>query len=340
MPARFGILPAGSAQYPPATPPTQCVDDVLHEVRLARDLGLDGVFFAQHFLSDPFYTLQSIPLIGRVTPESGNLTLGATIVLLALLNPVEVAEYITTLDAITNGRMVLGVGLGYREIELEAFGLERKNLLSRFEESLEVLKMVLTNETVNFDGKFFRLKNVKVSLRPIQRPRPQIWLAADSDAAVKRAARYGDTWIAPPHNSFNTLQRQLSIFKSERDAARLAHPSAMPLRRELYLDNDRDKARKEAEPFVMNKFKVLREWGQDKAVPKGDEFTASYDEFVSSFRFIIGTPDDCIDVLSKLYDAGFNYFLFRTKWPGLDSQLSRKTIQLLGEKVVPYFRQK
>lgn len=340
MQIKFGILPAGSAQYTPDIPSEVCVADTLEQVRLAKDVGLDGVFFAQHFLSDPFYTFQSIPLIGRVAPESGTMTLGATILLLALLNPVEVAEYIATLDAISNGRMVLGVGLGYRKVELQAFGIQRQQLLSRFEESLQVLKLVLENDIVNFVGNYFRLENVKISLRALQKPRPQIWLAADNDPGVKRAARHGDTWIAPPHTSLDTLERQLTLFKSERTAARLPQPETMPIRRELHLNNDRDRAENEATTYVMNKFRVLRDWGQDKAVPKGDEFDISFDKFVNSSRFIIGTPDDCVEVLSRLGDLGFNYFIFRTQWPGMDSSLSVKTIKLLGEKVVPYFKSK
>ncbi len=102
----------------------------LEQVRFVRDAGFHSVFAGQHFLPAPFQMLQPVPLLGRLAAETGDMRVGAGILLLPLLNPVEVAEQAATLDVITGGRFVLGVGLGYRSEETAAFGAPERRAAS------------------------------------------------------------------------------------------------------------------------------------------------------------------------------------------------------------------
>ena len=133
MAPRFGIFL--SAQHPPAMAPAQIARDCCEQVRLARELGFDDVSAGQHFLTQPYQMLQTVPLLARIAAEAGEMRVGTGILLLTLLNPVEVAENAATLDAITGGRFVLGLGLGYRQEENDAFGLPEKRL-AVFEQKL------------------------------------------------------------------------------------------------------------------------------------------------------------------------------------------------------------
>ena len=117
---RFGLLL--SAQHPPGVP-AAAVRVHLEQVEAARNLGFTSVWVPQHFLSHPFQMFQSVPLLARVAAAAEGMTIGTSVVLLTLLNPVEVAENAATLDAIADGRFVLGVGLGYRTIENAAIGI-------------------------------------------------------------------------------------------------------------------------------------------------------------------------------------------------------------------------
>ena len=118
-----------SAQHPPeAFTTAEVVRQCCEQTAFARDAGFDLVMAGQHFVSDPYAMLQSVPLLARVAAEAGEMRVGAGIVLLTLLNPVEVAENAATLDAITDGRYVLGVGYGYRQVENDAFALPERRM--------------------------------------------------------------------------------------------------------------------------------------------------------------------------------------------------------------------
>ena len=143
---------------------------------------------------------------------------GAGILLLTLLNPVEVAENAATLDAITDGRFVLGLGLGYRQEENDAFGLPEKRLRV-FEQKLDVVRRLLEGEVVTAEGHGFRLHSQQLALRPTQIPRPPIWLAANNDNAVLRAARLADAWLLNPHTKLDELERQLGSTTPSASAA-------------------------------------------------------------------------------------------------------------------------
>ena len=145
MAPRFGIFL--SAQHPPAMAPSQIVRDCCQQVRLARLLGFDDVSAGQHFLTQPYQMLQLVPLLARIAAEAGEMRVCSGILLLTLLNPVEVAETAATLDAISESRFVLGLGLGYRQEENDAFGLPEKRLRI-FEQKLDVVRRLLEGEVV------------------------------------------------------------------------------------------------------------------------------------------------------------------------------------------------
>ena len=104
--------------------------------RLARDRGWDAVATGQHYLSEGTSQLQLIPFLARLAGEAGHMTGVAGVVLLTLHNPVEIAECVASLDVIWRGNFVFGVGLGYRDVEFDAFKVPRGQRVRRFEQSL------------------------------------------------------------------------------------------------------------------------------------------------------------------------------------------------------------
>jgi alkanesulfonate monooxygenase SsuD/methylene tetrahydromethanopterin reductase-like flavin-dependent oxidoreductase (luciferase family) len=314
--------------------------ELLTMVRTARTCGFDYLRAPQHYLSTPFQYFQPIPTLARVAAESGDMILATSIILLTLHNPVDMAEQIATLDIICQGKLVFGVGLGYRDIEYEAFGINPKTRVSRFVEALELIKKLWTEERVSFAGKHFRLSEIAVATKPVQKPRPPIWLAANSDAAVKRAAQLGDTWIINPHAHLSTLERQVQLYREALVEAGKPFPEIFPMSKELYIAKDRETAWKEARPYLEHKYKVYVVWGQDKALPHSDTLNLPFEELVQD-RFIIGDPDDCIEQISNYQEKlGVTLMGFRVHWPGMELTKAVKAIELLGEKVLPYFRQK
>ena len=194
---RFGL--GLSVQHLPEEPQAVRFREHVEQVRLARAVGFSSVWASQHYLSDPFTYFQPIPTLARLAADARGMILGTGVLLLPLHHPVDVAEQLATLDVITDGRLVFGVGLGYRDVENRAFGHDPKDRVGRFVEGLEVVERLWSGEPISHEGRYFSLRSTRISMRPMQSPRPPVWLAADGDAGVRRAARLGDAWLMNPH---------------------------------------------------------------------------------------------------------------------------------------------
>jgi alkanesulfonate monooxygenase SsuD/methylene tetrahydromethanopterin reductase-like flavin-dependent oxidoreductase (luciferase family) len=330
---KFGLIV--SKQHPPGVSMVERLREHLDQVRAARDAGFDLIVMGQHYLSTPFQELQTMPALARLAAEAGPMRVGATVLLLPLLNPVDVAEQVATLDVICEGRFVFGAGLGYRDQEYEAFGVHAKERVARLVESLEVINRLWTEDEVTHHGRFYRLTRARLALRPVQKPRPPLWFAANNDAAVERAARMADAWVINPHATLAVLARQMAVYRTALAAAGKPFPAELPIIKELYVAPDRRTAVEECRPFLEAKYKAYGSWGQDKALPEGDSFDVAFDELVRD-RFVIGDPDDCVRELRRHVDAlGVTCFIFRIQWPGMEQAKVLRTIRLLAERVMP-----
>src|SRR5436309_5893965 len=152
---KFGVFI--SAQQPRADDSVGRFREAVEQARLPKQAGFDGLAAGHHYLSPPYQSLQSLPLLARLTGEAPGMDLLLSVLLLALLNPVQTAEEVATLDVMSEGRVVFGIGLGYREVEYEAFGVTPKDRVPRMLEALELIKRLWTEEEVTFEGRFFQV---------------------------------------------------------------------------------------------------------------------------------------------------------------------------------------
>jgi alkanesulfonate monooxygenase SsuD/methylene tetrahydromethanopterin reductase-like flavin-dependent oxidoreductase (luciferase family) len=333
---KFGL--SVPVQHRPDEPGAARIGEILEQVKLARDLSFDSISASQHYLAAPFQYFQPIPLLARIAAESGAMTLITNILLLPLYHPVDLAEQLATLDIICDGRLVCGVGLGYRDVEYAVFGVERASRVSRFEEAITLLTRLWTEDEVSFDGQHFRLDRACMTLKPVQRPRPPIWIAASSTTGIKRAARLGDAWTIAGHATLATLKQQVQFYRNTLQELGKPVPADFPLAKELYIAPDRRTALREAQPYLEAKYRVYAQWGQDRELPASETFEVPFETLVQD-RFILGDPDDCIaQIRTHQEQLGITHLKFRVHWPGMPHALVMRTIRLLGDKVLPAFR--
>ena len=325
-----------SVQHPPEDPQATRFAEHLAQVRAARAAGFSHVWASQHYVAAPYTYFQPLPTLGRVAAEAGEMSLGTGVLLLPLHAPVDVAEQIATLDVITGGRFIFGVGLGYRDVENAALGVDPRARVGRLEEGIEVLERLWSGEPVVYQGKHFQLRDVRISLRPLQQPRPPIWLAANADAGVKRAARLADAWLMNPHSTLSTHERQLARFHETRDALGRPPARAIPLIRECYVAPDAKTALAEARPFLEGKYAAYRAWEQDKALPAGESFAHDFDTLTCD-RFLIGDPERVREEIARYQERlGITDLIVRVQWPGMDPARVLRSIRLLGDEVLPF----
>jgi alkanesulfonate monooxygenase SsuD/methylene tetrahydromethanopterin reductase-like flavin-dependent oxidoreductase (luciferase family) len=307
--------------------------------RLARDRGWDAVATGQHYLSEGMSQLQLIPFLSRLSAEAGHMTGVAGVLLLGLHNPVEVAECMASLDVIWKGNFVFGVGLGYRDMEFDAFKVPRGQRVRRFEQCLEVVKRLWTEDKVSVDNDVCTLSNVTLTCRPVQRPHPPIWVAANSDNAILRAARVGDAWFVNPHATMATITRQMALYRAELARLGKPFPRVVPLIKEIFCARDTRTAMEMAGPYLAAKYRAYASWGQDAVMPAEETFHQPFESLLRD-RFVLGSPEECYEQLRPCWEeAGANFILFRTHWIGMPLGHALASMRLLSDEVLPALRQ-
>src|SRR5258706_7822872 len=177
---------------PTDRPPARIIDEAIEVVAAASRMGFEWVSIGQHWLSHPTVWPQPFAMLARLAPETGAMRLKTSVLLLPILNPVEVAESVATLDHISHGRLDVGVAIGYRELELDVVGLARADRVPKLEESLDLMKRLWRGEEVTFKGRYTRVAGGRPGLTPYQQPHPPLEMGAQSEGAARRGAPLPD----------------------------------------------------------------------------------------------------------------------------------------------------
>jgi alkanesulfonate monooxygenase SsuD/methylene tetrahydromethanopterin reductase-like flavin-dependent oxidoreductase (luciferase family) len=314
--------------------------EACEQARLADKLGFDTLMKGSHYSAYPLLDFQQVPFLSRIMAEAPNLRLCAGIVLLPLHKPLDVAETFANIDVMSGGKLIFGVGVGYREVEFQAFGTTMKGAGQRLEENLEAVKRLWTEEKVTMQGSHFNLIDASCPVKPLQKPMPPIWVGANADKAIIRAARVADAWFVNPHNRIDTIARQMDVYKKAlEDAGKSDLPEDFPMMREVVVARSREEAMRMAEPFLKAKYDAYHEWGQDKVMPKGDDnLGLIFDELVKD-RFLFGSPEEVSDqIIDIVRNFGVNHFVFGVQFPGMPQSMVLDQMQLLAEEVFPAVR--
>lgn len=333
---KFGLSLSGLLQDNAGADMTRRFADALHLVRVGRELGFDYVYAGQHYLSHPYQMMQPLIALARISAEAEGMDLLST-VLVPLQNPVQMAEDVATLDAVTGGRVIINAALGYRDEEYEAFGVTRGDRIARMFENLRLARLLWEGGEVEFAGRFTQVTGARIGILPAQRPHPRIWIAANGDGMVRRIARAGETWYLNPHAPYETLARQVALYNEVRAEHGHAPADTLPMSRETFVAETREQAVATARPFLEGKYKTYAAWGQDKALPGEEDFTAPFEELAAG-RFIVGDPDDVTADLRRFAEIGVTHASLRFGWPGTPREVVEGALRLAAREVLPALR--
>ena len=334
---RYGILL--TAVHDASTPPAQQVAEHRELVETSAQLGFDVVVCGQHFLGTELRYYQPVPYLTHMAAFAPAMRVATGIVLLSMLNPVQVAEDVATLDVVTGGRATFGAAVGYSPREFQAFGVDRRDRASRFEEAIELIEKLWSGEEVHHEGRHFQLEaGVKPSVLPVQRPRPPIWIGGQSAPAVKRAARLGNAWYVPPFPTHDALRELRAVFDEERERAGQPPAAEFPVRRELLVADSREEARRGAAMRSRARYRTYLQWGLAEGgdlKDAGGGF-AEADDAEAEGRFLLGPAEDVAASLARLRDdIGMTHFVFKPQWPGLPHVEAMRQLERFGTDVLP-----
>lgn len=204
---RFGINLGGGNL--PQEPRIVALAGRLEKARLPGALGHHSLWTGAGYVNNDFHAML---LLARAAAEAPGLELGM-VLLLPLYHPVEAAEQVATLDMINGGKFVLAPALGWWGFQFNAFGVPEEERLSRFREVLEVMRKLWSQERVTHHGKYFHMDDVPGAGGLLQGSQPKMYIAANLDPAVARAAREGDGWLVSSRGTLPTIGRQVKLYR-------------------------------------------------------------------------------------------------------------------------------
>lgn len=230
---RIGISMASSYSVADAR---QGAHWMIERARAAAEAELDSLFLGDHHVTPaPYY--QNTPILARALAEWHNAPAGA-LYLLPFRHPVLLAEEIATLAAIAPNRFIMQCGLGYGDREFAAFGINPRHRPSRFEESLDIMRRLWAGETVTHQGRW-QIQEAQIS--PLPPEKIEVWIAAQAEPALERAARLGDGWLASPglvpEEAGQTLNRYLAYCDQYQ-----REPGVRAIRRDIYVGENQAEA--------------------------------------------------------------------------------------------------
>jgi len=254
---RFGTFHL--AEAPEDLSPGEALAAELRQIVLAEDLGFDSVWLAEHHFTSYCVVNDALSFASHVAAVTSTVRIGTAVSVLPLHHPVEIAERATLVDVLSNGRLLLGVGRGYSATEFGAFGLDLAGRRERFEEALDVVLKAWSHERFDHEGKFWTLKDVALTPRPLQSPHPQVIVASSGspETVASVAARglplmLGGDFLTPQGvaeriDSYRAGASEVGLLPEA--AGVLAGDSWVMLK--IHMGESRKEARRMAGPYAL-----------------------------------------------------------------------------------------
>lgn len=310
--------------------------------QLADELGLDYIFLAErHFL--PMYRATSPGLLlANLATRTQHARLGVLGYTLAIHNPVFLAEEISTLDHLTNGRMEVGIGLGHRPEEISGLGLPVEHRQTIFLDCLLMMRDLWTGRPYSHDGVLFRVRDVLVH-PPIQQPHPPVWYTGGNPEAAAWAKRNGLS-LAVGFQPDESLTAPARAFHEE-TAPDDAPPARLALMRHIYVADSDEQAREEIISDLMRLGEQLaaNPTGVPNAPtspPTRQDAERQYQEQQDRQIVVSGGPEKVAGELARtIQTVETDVFLANVHLMGVEDERVRRTLTLFAEQVVPRVRE-
>ncbi|MGB7948593.1 MAG: LLM class flavin-dependent oxidoreductase [Candidatus Binatia bacterium] len=198
----------------------------------ADALGFRDLWVTENTL-DHVFCFDSVVALTYAAAVTTTIRLGVSVMVLPLHHPAHVAHQLATLDYLSNGRAILGAGLG-RDEHYREFQVPRERRIRRFRESVELIKTLWTEPVVNYHGSIFQLDGATMAPKPVQKPHPPIWFGGTHPDALRRTAKIADGWMGSGGSSIGTFARSISILKAELETAQ-RDPMTFPISKRVFL---------------------------------------------------------------------------------------------------------
>jgi len=302
-----------------------------------------AAILSQHHAVDDGYLPSPVPLAAAIAARTTRLPISVAALLLALYDPIKVAEDLAVVDLISRGRVSYVVGIGYRPEEFAGYEEERSGREQRMEEQLDIMIKAWTTESFSYDGRYYKIPQTSVTPKPVQKPRPPIWIGASTRGGVRRAAQWADALVASPRHHIAELKQHFAMY-GEYLQRFGKHPSCVPVIREVYCAPTTATAEAEARDGVMyihggmyGKWAGVRPLRDDHGELVKDPATVTFESHRE--RFIIGSPDHCVREIKRYQsEIGMDYLICWMQFPGVEMDKTMNSMRLFAKEVMPHVK--
>ena len=308
--------------------PVALYADCLEQARLADEAGFDGIWLGEHHFTDDGFAPSLMTLAAALAVVTTRVQIGTDVLLLPQHHPVRLAEAAATVDILSNGRLILGLGLGYRPSEFTAVGLDYHRRGDLMDEALEVLVKCFTEDVCSYSGRYFQLTDVAMTPRPVQVPMPRMVLGGSGPRMLQRSARFGCSGLAvTPAPPVLAHHARLVAEHGGDPGAQRYYGMTMG----FVADTD-ERAWQLAEHHARWELDHYNEWfasaGLPKIFPRGPRED-----------FVIGTPQRWIDAvgrqLTQPVPLRCDHLIVELTISGMPHRDVMRGIELFAEKVLP-----
>lgn len=313
--------------------------DSIELVKLAEEVGFDGAWVSEHHGSEDGYLPSLVTLLAAFAAVTDKIELGAGVVLAPFHDPVRLAEDFATLDQIAGGRTICGLGVGWRDEEFRAFGIETTTRVRRLREVVDVLRLAWTEERFSYDGRYFSYDDVAVTPKPARVP--PLLIGGFADAAIRRAGRIGDGYISSRAEPAR-IQQAFAMAAEERAGAGKEGPPLVGVLHNAFVTTDPAGHWPIVRDGVGHQLGVYAGWRAGTDVPGRKLEVVPPDEDVIRSVTAFGTRDEVVERLSPVARICGAYpeshLVVRLHYPGMDSKPAADAIRLFATEVAPRLR--
>lgn len=341
----FQALPDESA--------AQSFANSLAQVDAAERWGLDAMWLAElHFAPERSVLASPLILAATIAQRTRRMKIGTAVQVLPLCHPLRLAEEVATVDQLSHGRLIFGVGRSGFAHTYKTYGVDYAESRERFIETLEILKRAFTEERFSHKGKYFTYENVRLAPKSLQKPWPEIRIAAASpDTYVEVATLGHPIFVAARIGNLSELAPLVRTYRAAWKEAGHAGRGQVYLRVPVYVAATDEAAREEPRESIMHLLHYIGEALaasatssgaraiEDRAA-RGEKMRSINYEEVLRERMIVGTPERVIDRLTQLQEElGLDGILAELN-PGsrIPQQRVMEALRLLCEEVMPRFK--
>ena len=298
---------------------------------LAEDHGFDSVWVGEHH-GRPDQCPSPLLVLSHIAARTRRVRLGTGSLLVPLYHPVRLAEEVAMLDQLSGGRVILGASPGYVAEEFTAFGLAPEEKARRLVEGLTAVRRLLREPNVDFEGEFFRFRNVTIVPRAVQPDGPEVWLGVGGPKLIQRSVDLADRFYIGMPASLEQIRTRIAIYREALERKGEEFSSArVALNRQVFVTADRRKrelAERRAAEVLSAQY---RRYGNPDVLGRADEAAAG----AENTGVIIGSPEECVVRIRQLESLGVGYLVADMHCIGRESAL--ESLRLFASRVRPQF---